>query len=134
MNKETETQELNTTIVSLLFLMVLFIVSFLAVIVISYDQFLDIAEENSRLSVEQSRKMLLTSELSELARARTRLTAQLIDIEDVFVQDELNLELEHYANRFALLRQELLSLPLEDAERAILEAYQPEIVERILPT
>jgi diguanylate cyclase (GGDEF)-like protein/PAS domain S-box-containing protein len=32
-----------------------------------------------------------------------------------------------------LLRQELLSLPLEDAERAILEAYQPEIVERILP-
>jgi diguanylate cyclase (GGDEF)-like protein/PAS domain S-box-containing protein len=133
MNTETETQELNTTIVSLLFLMVLFIVSFLAVIIVSYDQFLDIAEENSLLSVEQSQKMLLTSEMSELARARTRLTAQLIDIEDVFIQDELNLELEHYASLFASLRQKLLSLPLEDAERAILEAHQPAIVARILP-
>jgi len=133
MNDQAKSEQLNTTIVSLIFLMVFFIVSFLAIIIISYDKLLDIAEENSHLSVEQSQKRLLMSELSELARARTRLTARITDTDDVFVQDELNMQLEHYANRFAILRQELLALTLGEAERAILEAHQPNIVSRILP-
>jgi diguanylate cyclase (GGDEF)-like protein/PAS domain S-box-containing protein len=133
MKTDTAPEKLNTTIVSLVFLMVLFIVAFLAVIIISYTEILDIAEKNSRNYVEQSHKMLITGEMAELARSRTRLTAQITDIEDVFVQDELNAELEHYANRYAALRAELFQLSLDDAERAILEAFQPGIVAKILP-
>ena len=133
MNDETAPENLNTTIVSLVFLMVLFMVAFLAVVTISYHEILDIVDENSRRYVELSRKMVITSEMAELARSRTRLTAQITDTDDVFVQDELNLELERYASRFAVLRQELLRLSLDDAERSILEEFQPLIVSRILP-
>jgi len=41
------------------------------------------------------------SELMEFARARTRLTSQILDTEDVFEKDKINQELEIYANRFA---------------------------------
>ncbi len=43
------------------------------------------------------------SELMEFARARTRLTSQILDTEDVFEKDKINQELEIYANRFARL-------------------------------
>lgn len=133
MKKDNASEELNTTIVSLVFLMVLLIVCFFVIVFFSYEKLLHAAEDNGRITVEQSRKMLLISQLAELARSRTRLTAQITDIDDVFEQDELNLRLEQYAGRFAQFRQELLAFPLVDAEKIILQQNQPRIVARILP-
>ena len=133
MKRDNATEELNTTIVSLVFVMVILIVFFFAIVFTSYERLLRVAEENSRLAVDQSRKMLLISQLAELARSRTRLTAQITDIDDVFEQDELNLQLEQYAGRFAQFRQELMAFPLSAEEAIILEKRQPRIVARILP-
>ena len=80
-----------------------------------------------------SRKMRLNSELMEIARARTRITNQVIDIEDPFEQDELNLELDRLASKFALLREELLGLELTDLEQQILLEDHPRIIGMILP-
>ena len=79
-----------------------------------------------------SQKMRINSELMELARSRTRLTSKIIDTEDPFVQDELNMELEGYASRFAQLRNQLSTLPLNATERKILNSHK-EIVTVILP-
>lgn len=76
--------------------------------------------------------MHLNSELMELARGRTRLTSQIIDTEDIFEQDELNVLLESYAGRFASLRQQLLGLDLSDEEENILKLHES-IVPVILP-
>ena len=80
----------------------------------------------------ESQKMRLNSELMELARSRTRLTSKIIDLEDVFEQDELNQELEIYASRFSELRGQLLALELTDEEKSLLDK-QLEIIPIILP-
>ncbi len=81
----------------------------------------------------ESKKMQINSELMEIARARTRLTSQIIDTTDPFIQDELNVKLETYAGRFANLRQQLLKLDLNSYERQIIEHDHAEIVSLILP-
>ena len=101
---------------------------------ISYDYsryFIDMEEMLLEEEVE-SQKMLINSELMELARSRTRITSKIIDIDDVFEQDELNMELETYASRFAKLRQALTELPLNPEERDIINSHN-EIVPVILP-
>lgn len=81
----------------------------------------------------ESKKMQINSELMEIARARTRLTSQIIDTEDPFIQDELNIELETYAGRFAYLRQKLLNLELDSYEKQVIEQEHAEIISVILP-
>ena len=81
----------------------------------------------------ESKKMQVNSELMEIARARTRLTSQIIDTNDSFTQDELNIELENHAGRFAFLRQQLLKLELNADERQVIEHEHAEIVSIILP-
>ena len=80
----------------------------------------------------ESQKMRLNSEMMEAARKRYHLIAQLIDIDDPFAQDEINMRLQTEAGRFAGLRAQLLQLELNDQERLILE-QQGKAVERILP-
>ncbi len=80
----------------------------------------------------RSKKMQLLSEQMELARARTRLTSQILDTDDHFEQDELNTQLETYASQFAQRRQELLSLELGPEEQRVMEE-QNAIVPIILP-
>jgi len=81
----------------------------------------------------ESKKMQINSELMEIARARTRLTSQIIDTDDPFIQDELNIKLETHAGRFANLRQQLLKLDLNSYERQIIQHEHAEIVSIILP-
>ena len=77
-------------------------------------------------------KMQLLNGLIETARTRTRVTADVIYEEDPFVQDELGLQLDVLASRFALLRSELMALPVSDREKALLD-QQAMIVPVILP-
>ncbi len=79
-----------------------------------------------------SEKMHLNSDLMELARARSRVTLQLIDTEDIFGKDELNLELETMAGKFVNARQQLLNMSLVDKERQIYESMR-DVVAEILP-
>jgi len=81
---------------------------------------------------QESQKMKLNSELMELARSRTRLTSKLINLDDIFEQDEINVQLDEYANRFSRLRSELLALKVSSTEKTLLEK-QNEIVKIILP-
>ncbi len=45
--------------------------------------------------------MRLNSEMMEVTRKRFHLIAQLIDIDDPFEQDEINMQLQTEAGRFA---------------------------------
>ena len=106
----------------------------LLILYISYDysRYLNDMEVTLLEEEVESQKMQINSELMELARSRTRITSKIIDIDDVFEQDELNMELETYANRFANLRQSLVKLPLSTEELSIINSHN-KIVPVILP-
>ena len=89
---------------------------------------IDVMEDNHTVT----RKMELYGQLMEYARSRTRLSTDIILAEDPFVQDEINLKLEIFANQYARVRLELLELPLSEEEKKILESQSP-IVGQILP-
>lgn len=80
-----------------------------------------------------SRKMRLVSEMMEVARERSRMTDDIIDITDPFERDQLNLQIEVLANQFAAVREQLVALPLDDFERHQLFEEHPRIISRILP-
>jgi len=107
------------------FLLILFVV-------VSYDDYLTKLDQVVETGHLSSRKMQLSSELMELARTRTLLTSQIINTEDVFRQDELNVELEMYAGRYVGKRQQLASLLLTHEEKLLLKKHL-EIVSVILP-
>jgi diguanylate cyclase (GGDEF)-like protein/PAS domain S-box-containing protein len=83
--------------------------------------------ENSRIA---SVKMSLIAEMIEIARARTRLTNQMINTEDPFEKDEIGLKLDIYAGRFAQHRAQLIGTGLSKQEEDILKAQS----EAIAPT
>jgi len=116
---------LVTVILSIFFLLILFII-------FDYGKHLN-EIDNSLLQAEaNSKKMRLNSELMAIARARSRKTLQLIDTEDVFEKDEINLELGKLASRFARARVKVLGGQLEPEEKA-LYLQQEKIVPIILP-
>lgn len=110
-------------------------VFFYLLLLLSFDyiKFLNDSEAVIIEGSHASHKMRLNSELMEIARARTRITNQIIDIDDPFEQDELNLELDRLAGKFAALREELLGMDLNQEEREILLEDHPIIVSTILP-
>jgi diguanylate cyclase (GGDEF)-like protein len=77
--------------------------------------------EDGQLAVE---KMELVASMIETARARTRLTNKMTFIEDIFEKDEINMQLDRYAARFSVLRQQLLGLPVSSEEISILESQR----------
>jgi diguanylate cyclase (GGDEF)-like protein len=77
--------------------------------------------QDGELAVE---KMGLIVSMIETARARTRLTNKMTFIEDVFEKDEISMQLDRYASKFAVLRQQLVNLPLTPEERRILESQR----------
>ncbi|MCP5306336.1 MAG: diguanylate cyclase [Chromatiaceae bacterium] len=79
------------------------------------------------------RKMRLISEMMEIARSRTRITSQILVTSEPFQQDELRMQLDQLASRFAAVRTELVALPLDAVERRVLLEEQPRIVKEILP-
>lgn len=92
------------------------------------NELISVIEDNHTVT----RKMQLYGQLMEYARGRTRLSSVLILEDDIFVQDEINMQLEIYANQYARARLELLALPLSDEEKAILDS-QKLLVSEILP-
>ena len=72
-------------------------------------------------SSRASNKMEIIVKLMETARARTRLTLNMIYEEDPFVKDEIGLQLDEHASRFARMRRELIDMGLNDYESNILK-------------
>ena len=121
------------SLVSLISITLLSLFVLVAILLFGYGYYLHEMEKVISAEELESKKMQINSELMEIARARTRLTAQIIDTTDPFVQDDLNIELETLAGRFAFLRQQLLGLELHDDERQIIEHEHAGIVSIILP-
>ena len=116
-------------LVSIAFISFMLIIIFIA---INYAHFLQDLEKVAIEEELESRKMRINSELMEIARARTHMTAKIINTDDPFEQDEINLELEVFANRFVNIRNEFIKLDLTDEEKHRLEQHGI-IVSRILP-
>jgi len=73
--------------------------------------------DTSRIS---SQKMQLIATLIEVARKRTRLTNEMLLLEDFFERDEMGMQLHQLGTAFALTREELLKLPLSEFEKEIM--------------
>lgn len=73
--------------------------------------------ERSRVAME---KMEIITSLIEVARSRTRMTNQMILVEDPFDKDALRLRLDEQAARFSQLRQRFLAMGLNALERQLL--------------
>lgn len=121
-----------SSVIPLLFTLVISFFCLVAFIYVQYTNHLRNLEMVLKESDIYSQKMRLNSELMELARSRTRLTSTIIDTEDPFEQDELNMMLEAHAARFALLRSQLLQFPLNIEEQQLLDSHSL-IVPVILP-
>jgi len=100
-------------------------------ILFSYTHNLTELEDVISNQAQKSLKMELNSQLMELARSRTRLTAKIINIEDPFEQDEINMQLDIHASQFARLRSTFLELDLSEIEKSIVEK-QNKIIPKIL--
>lgn len=97
-----------------------------------YQQYLQKLEQVIVRQEKESQEMLIISELMEVARTRTQVTAKILDLEDPFEQDELSLHLDKLAARFAVLRSELLALEADEEETYLLGLI-PEQVRIALP-
>ncbi len=107
-------------------------ITFMGFVFVEHHRQLDQMSQVVQKNLQSSKKMQLLSELMEMARARTRLTSQILDTDDPFEQDALNTQLESYANQFARNRQQLLAMGL-DSEGLRIMAQQNVIVPVILP-
>jgi|GEM_PF-2849503 len=68
-----------------------------------------------------SQKMQLIATLIEIARTRTRLTNEMLLVEDFFERDEIAMDLHKLGTDFTTTRQELMKLPLSQFEQEIIE-------------
>ena len=66
-------------------------------------------------------KMDLVASMTETARARSRLTTQMLHTDDVFERDNIGMAMEHKAAEFAVLRQQLMEAGISPQERTILD-------------
>jgi len=121
-----------SNIVAMVTLSMTIFFSLVVFIIFNYGSHLSEMDDVIKKGELFSQKMQLNSELMELARARSRITLQIIDTPDVFEQDELNIKLGIYANRFAQVRSRLLEMQLSDEEKAIYKKHES-IVPIILP-
>lgn len=122
----------SSSIVSMSIFTVIGFLSLVFFISYTYNEFLNQLDVVLSQEEIESKKMQINSELMELARARTRITSEIIDTEDYFKKDGLNMRLESYAGRFSLLRSALLALPLTDEEKLIIKGNDA-IISKILP-
>ena len=102
----------------------------IVVVVVSFDS--DRLYQTTKQNKLASQKMQLASQLSEIARARTRLTGKMIFLDDYFAKDEISLQLDSLASDFSKIRNQLLKLPLDETELSLLKK-QSLIVPTILP-
>ena len=81
------------------------------------EELLRVLERSSVIIQE----METVDRLTMLARSRSRLTLQMLFTDDPFVRDDLYLEIGRKAASFALLRRQLLAMPVDADIRALLE-------------
>ncbi|MDJ0832672.1 MAG: EAL domain-containing protein [Gammaproteobacteria bacterium] len=111
------------------------LVSFTALSLIVW--FINLSQHNAHLSLiidssTSAKKMAILASMAEMARSRTRLTAQMIEEKDVFVRDEIQLEMDRIATQFTLALKNLNEIGLESYEEQVLKR-QREIIMEILP-
>lgn len=87
--------------------------------IISTQQMKNISDviAESRIIVK---KMDIVALMTEVARARTRLTMLMVYTEDIFKRDEIGMQLNSKATEFAVLRQQLLATGMNEKEMSIL--------------
>jgi len=127
--KNTKLSKDIVPLVAIVFISYVFLMMF---ILHTYTSYLADLEQVVIKQAKEGRKMELNSELMELARSRTRLTSKVIDMDDVFEQDEAKMQLDVYASQFSRSRSEFLSLEQSNFEKEIINK-QNEIVNIILP-
>jgi len=96
----------------------------------SYSQKME-AFEIIQSSGRASNKMEIIVKLIETARSRTRITLNMTHEDDVFIKDEMGIELNLLAGRFYSLRSELIGLGLNSQEKEII-AKQSEVISQAL--
>ena len=76
-------------------LVILLITGFMLLVImgsLNYNAYLDELEIVIQKEEIESQKMQIVSDLMELARFRTHLTSQILDTDDPFKQDSINLD------------------------------------------
>ena len=122
----------SSSIVSMLIFTAIVFLSLVFFISYTYSDFLSELEVVLSKEEIESKKMQVNSELMELARSRTRITSKILDTEDYFEKDDLNMRLESFAGRFSMLRETLLEFSLTEEEQGIIERND-KIISKILP-
>ena len=81
-----------------------------------------------------TKKMRLIADLIEIARKRTRLSHQMISLDDIFAKDDVYLQIENLAGLFASKLYDFETLPLNQFEKDLLaqqrEIY-PEVIKKL---
>lgn len=128
-SQKKKTKQNVASLVTVTLLSILILTLFISIF---YSQYLSQLEKVIIEEAQESRKMLINSELMEISRTRVRLTMKLIDTEDIFEQDMLYVELESHSGQFIKLRKQLLAMKLSEEERDILNKHKS-IISQILP-
>ena len=75
--------------------------------------------ESTRIATD---KMHVIAKLIEIARKRTRLSHEMLLADDIFVKDEISIEISNLAGAFIQNLEEFMSKPLKGEEKTILES------------
>ena len=92
--------------------------------VITTNQLKEYEELNTATEIA-GEKMEAVNALIRIARARTRLSHDMLVSEDIFEKDEIAMKITLLAGDFILNRRKLVALDLTAHEKAILDAQQP---------
>ena len=126
------TSKLGNNIVAMATINLSIFIGLVLFIIFIYGKHLEDINSTLEQTEEFSQKMNLNSKLMEIARARTRLTLELMGLDDPFEKDEINLELDKLAARFARTRVLVLQSHLTEEEKTIFKQHE-DIVPVILP-
>lgn len=122
----------SNIVVPLVLISFMILILVLVFVFFNYNRLINNLDEALASQLHESQKMKINSELIELARYRTRITSEILNSEDEFIIDELNISLERHAGRFSKLKKELVQLPLNSEEKDLIHQANT-IIQTILP-
>ncbi len=97
------------------------LIALLTVFAFMSKSHMDASFETIQGSSRASDKMEIITNLIEAARSRTRLTLEMINEDDPFVKDEINMKLDAQANYFFVNRTRLIEMGLNHDEHSIID-------------
>jgi signal transduction histidine kinase/ActR/RegA family two-component response regulator len=130
--KSPSRASLGNNVIALVAIAFVFFIAVLVFLYFNNSRYLDDFKVLLNENENSSHKMQLFSEFAELARGRTRNTIQILESDDVFEQDELNQQLEGFAGKFAIVREQLDEMPFIAEDKKLYDAVF-KVVQRILP-